>query len=247
MRVPAIAALGIAAYAAFLLATVPARFAAAHVEVPGLAIRDAQGTVWRGSARADIATGAGAVALERVRWRWRPARLAAGELAFAVEADAPGLHAALEAAWGPGGVRARAIRAEADAAALASVAPLLGAWRPEGRVRLEAPWAAWHDGAPSGEAHVEWRGAALALSNVRPLGDYRVDLHAAGRPATFEVRTLDGPLRVSGHGTVSAGGEARFTGEARAQPAAAQALAPLLDLLGPRRADGARALEWRQP
>jgi len=54
-------------------------------------------------------------------------------------------------------------------------------------------------------------------------------------------------LRLSGKGTISPPGRLAFSGEARADAQAAKELEPLLLLLGPARADGARALEWRGP
>jgi hypothetical protein len=36
-----------------------------------------------------------------------------------------------------------------------------------------------------------------------------------------------------------------FNGEARAEAASAKALEPLLNILGPAKSDGARALEWQ--
>jgi hypothetical protein len=58
------------------------------------------------------------------------------------------------------------------------------------------------------------------------------------------LATLEGPLRLTGEGTLTPQGRLAFAGEARGEGAAAQSLEPLLDLMGPRRADGARALRW---
>jgi len=59
------------------------------------------------------------------------------------------------------------------------------------------------------------------------------------------VTTIKGPLRVTGSGTASPSSGFTFKGEARGEGEAAKALEPLLDLMGPRRPDGARALELR--
>ena len=61
----------------------------------------------------------------------------------------------------------------------------------------------------------------------------------------LKVTTLEGPLRITGQGTLASPARLAFSGEARAEGDAAKALEPLLDLLGARRPDGARALEWR--
>jgi hypothetical protein len=62
---------------------------------------------------------------------------------------------------------------------------------------------------------------------------------------SLTVTTLEGPLRVTGHGTFSPPSRASFSGEARSEGDAARSLDALLDLMGPRRADGARSLELR--
>lgn len=244
MRPAALVALGIAAYLAFLLATMPASFVAARVSVPGVRIEAARGTLWNGQARARIATGTGALELDDVHWQWRASRVLAGRLAWHVQATSPALFAQAQVERGIATLELRELQARGDAAALAPLVPLLAAWRPEGGVRLASPRIAWDGRQLRGDARLEWTQAALAISAVHPLGSYRVDARAAGGPAEFQLSTLEGPLRIAGHGTFEAPGAFTFSGDARAEGPSSAALQPLLDLLGPRRADGARALEW---
>jgi general secretion pathway protein N len=102
----------------------------------------------------------------------------------------------------------------------------------------------WKDGEARGAANVEWRDAAVALTDVKPIGSYRLEARGEGGPARLSVTTLSGPLRISGKGEATAT-RGSFSGEARGEGDSAKALEPLLDLLGPRRPDGARALEVR--
>lgn len=247
MRAGPLAVLGIAAYAAFLAATVPARFVARHAEGLShgrLAMDDARGTLWNGQARAALATPTGRLALDRVEWRFLPARLLAGRIAFDVAAAAPGLEARFEAARSPGRWEARALDARASAAAIVAALPWIAAWRPEGTVVAASPGLSTDGADLRGEARIEWRGAALALSGVRPLGAYSADLRAQGAVAQVDVATLEGPLRLTGKATLALPTRLEFAGEARAEGPNAAALEPLLDLLGPRRPDGARTLRW---
>jgi hypothetical protein len=69
--------------------------------------------------------------------------------------------------------------------------------------------------------------------------------HAEAGPAQLSVPTLEGPLTVIGTGTLTPPHRLAFSGEARAEGESAKALEPLLDLLGPRRPDGARSVEVR--
>lgn len=242
MRARGIALLVVLAYAAFLVAMAPAGWALAHLALPpGIAITNVHGTVWNATASL-AARSYGPIA--EVRWRFLPARLVGGRLAFALDGAGSGLRARGEVSRGVGGIEARAVTAHADAAVLASLAPLAAAWSPRGVVTIDAPALAWDGRTARGTARAEWRDAALAISDVRPLGTYRFDLTADGGSAHIAVTTLEGPLRISGRGTFAPPGALAFSGEARAEGDSAAALEPLLNLLGPRRPDGARALDW---
>ena len=244
MRAPAMAALGIAAYLVFLVAMLPASFVAARIDPSMAEASDIRGTAWNGSARVTLRTPQGPVALDRVAWRWRPLRLAAARLAYDVDASAKGLDARARVERGLASTELRDVEARGDAAALAALAPGLGPWQPQGALTVSAPTLSWDGDELRGEGRAEWRSAALALSQVRPLGSYRAELKAAGGPARVTLTTLEGPLRLAGDGTLTSRGRLAFTGEARGEGAAAPSLEPLLDLLGPRRADGTRALRW---
>jgi general secretion pathway protein N len=248
MRLPAMAALGIAAYAVFLLASTPATFIAARASAaaPGrIELADTRGTLWSGSARARIRVTGGDVLLDRIDWRFLPARLASGRIAFDVTATGRGLEVRSQVARGFAGWELRDVAAHGDAAALTPLAPVIAAWRPEGNVAISSPAIEWNDTRARGDLRAEWNDAALSISEVRPLGSYRIDVHADGGPANVVVATLSGPLRVAAQGTLMPPSALRLSGDARGEGAAAAALEPLLNLMGPRRPDGSRALEIR--
>jgi hypothetical protein len=246
MRAPAIGALGIAAYLVFLAATVPASFVAARIAGPNLEVTGARGTLWKGSARALLRTPQGPIPLERVDWRFRPLRLAAGRLAFDVEAATKGIEARARLERGLSATELRDLEARGEATLLSLFAPLAATWQPQGAITVTAPSLAWDGAELRGEGRAEWRGAALALSQVRPLGSYRAEFKGAGGPAKVILTTIEGPLRLAGDGTLTSQGRFAFSGEARGEGMAAASLEPLLDLIGPRRADGSRALRWSQ-
>ena len=248
MRARSIAALGTAAYALFLAATMPASVLAPRAAAASrgaLALTDAQGSAWNGSAHAVVSTTGGAIAFDEMRWRFLPERLASGRIAFALSAAGAGAnaHATLERGWSDW--RLRALEAHIEATAASAALPWVAPWRPEGVVTVAAPELQWSDDETRGTMQAEWHGAAVALSPVHPLGSYRLEARGDGGPMKLSVATIDGPLRVTGHGTFSPPSRASFSGEARAEGDAARSLDPLLDLMGPRRADGARALELR--
>lgn len=248
MRAPAIAAIGVAAYAVFLVATMPASFVLARAQAaqPGkFEVREASGTAWHGTAKITLATPGGPVAIDRVEWHLRPAKLAAGRIAFDIAASAPGLEARYEGARGFAQWEVRDLEARGNATAMSTLLPWLAPWRPEGAVTITSPRLTTDGMELRGEARVEWRGAALALSDVRPLGTYRADIQAEGHAGRVAISTVEGPLRITGQGTLAPPARFSFTGEARAEGPQAAALEPLLGRMGPARADGSRALEWR--
>src|SRR5471032_2462529 len=162
MRVPAMAALGAAAYGIFLVATLPASFVAARASaaVPGrVEFTETHGTFWHGNTRARIHTAGGDVLLERIEWRLLPARLASGRIAFDVTAAGRGLDASSQVARGFTGWELRDFTARGDAAALTPLAPMIAAWQPEGRVAISSAEIEWNETRAQGDLHAEWSDA----------------------------------------------------------------------------------------
>ncbi len=248
-RVAALAALGVLAYFVFLAAGVPASFIATlalDATKGAVMLTDASGTLWSGQSKARVFPRRGApVDVDALSWTFLPSRLLAGRLAYDVKLAASGITGELEAARGLGGWQVRDLAVRGEATGLSVFAPILAALRPTGAITLAAARLDWDGDALRGEALAEWRGASVGWSEVRPLGSYRANLHAAQGPAQVSVVTLDGPLRVTGQGTLTPPAGLTFSGEARPDAAQAKALEPLMALIGPRRSDGAHAIEWR--
>lgn len=84
-----------AVFAGTLLAAPPARWTAAAVEraTDGrVRIAGATGSAWQGYGDVVVRSGPGETTFRRASWRWLPARLFAGEVAFEVHLDGvPGL------------------------------------------------------------------------------------------------------------------------------------------------------------
>ena len=246
MRTRTLAAIGIAAYAIFLVATIPASVVAARVAAGshGLVQVDTpRGTLWHGEASASVLAPGGSLVLDRFEWRFAPAALAAGHLAFDVSARGHGVDATARIGRGLSRWLVASAEAHVDAQLAALFAPLAAAAHPEGRVALATrELRVRDDGAARGRLEATWSDAAVSLSDVKPLGKYRLEAGAEDGPVAIDVTTLGGPLRVSGHGTFTPPGRVSFSGEARGEGEQARALEALLDMMGPRRADGAREI-----
>jgi general secretion pathway protein N len=242
-RAAGLAALGAAAYVAFLLAMLPARVVTSRISLPpGLALESVEGTVWSGGAH--LSAGTSPLAALDLRWRWRPLALLSGHMAYDVSANGNALEARGTVARGLSTSSVDDLTLDADAPSIAAWIPLALAWQPAGRVHARIEHLAFDGQELQGHAEAQWSDAALALAAVRPMGSYSLKLDAAGGPARVTVATVRGPLRVSGDGTLEGVARFAFTGEARAEGPDAAALTPLLDLLGPRRPDGSRALRF---
>lgn len=248
MRPGSLALLGMAAYSTFLVATMPARWVAERVLPPGprsIALQAIEGTVWSGSARAAFGSHAGTFVLDRIEWSFLPSRLLQGRVAYSVLVRGAGFDGRGELARSFGGWSLHGLTARGDAALATAFAPVLSAWRPQGNVSVSSPALAIERPQVRGDLRIEWSGAATSLSEVRPLGSYRADVVAEGAAARIDVSTLSGPLRLTGKGSLALPSQLTFSGEARAEAPQAAALQPLLDLMGPRKADGSHAIEWR--
>jgi hypothetical protein len=103
------AALFLAAFAVSLVAAAPARWAGIAVERASdgrVRVDAAAGSPWNGRGEILLRSGGGEVALGQASWRWLPARVLAGELAFEVTL-AGGTSGPMIVAWGPRGTALR--------------------------------------------------------------------------------------------------------------------------------------------
>lgn len=248
MRVLSLAAIGAAAYLVFAVAQMPASILAPRIPAAtqgALQLHEVTGTIWNGQGRATVATPAGPLAVEHLEWRLVPARLFTGRAAFTLQASSSAFKGVGEVARSFNSWEARNFKASGQAAGAASFLPLATPWRPQGALELDVSELSWNGEELRGSAALQWREVALALSDVRPLGSYRVEMRATGGPARFTLFTLQGPLQLSGHGSFSPPAAVEFVGNARGEGNRGAELKGVLDLLGPRRPDGAHGLEWR--
>lgn len=249
MRARTLAAVvGIPAYALFMALTAPASYLASHAsrEAQGrLQFDETRGTLWSGSVRAHVDAPGGAFTFDRVAWRLVPLKLMEGRLAFDIAVESREAHGNVQLLRGWSEWEARGGAARIEARMLPLFVPIVAAWRPEGAVSVATDGLRWSERELNGPIAVEWRDAGVALSEVKPLGTYRVALQGAGETAKIVLATLSGPLQASGSGEWKLAGSATFSGVARAEGASAAALDPLLNLMGARRPDGARTIEVR--
>jgi general secretion pathway protein N len=247
---------GLAAVLAVLVTQAPASFADVALErlTQGrVRLAEASGTVWSGRGRivlvdvADrgraqsagpIAAVPGVVLPGRFGWTVSPWPLLVGVLDARIEHDSMRQPVLLTG-------RAGELRATPGSLQLPPVAlDRLGSpWntiRPTGALTLSWENVTLRSGRFDGRASIELQQAGSALTPVRPLGAYRIDVVGAGARAQVKMNTLSGPLRLEGGGTWDARSGLRFTAEATAEGPERARLQPLLGLLG--RREGERTI-----
>jgi Type II secretion system (T2SS), protein N len=125
--------------------------------------------------------------------------------------------------------------------------PALAIWNPGGTLDFSTASFNYAGGDSSGKANVTWRQAALALSPVKPLGEYGLAVDAKDGALNYQLTTVSGALQLEGKGRWAANAAPTFLGSARAQPNYAAQLADLLRLLGNPDSSGAVPLRYQPP
>lgn len=219
------------------LVVLPARWLTVLVpEKWPVALVDAQGTVWNGTAALALGPSHNRRRLpDTLQWRW------SFKNGPRLELSHPWLNGPVLLALTQGGLALSSRTLTLPASALATVDARLAAVGPEGYLTLRWP-ALQLKHVPPAEGtrllEAEWRDAASALTPIRPLGHYNMTLTAKGQGNELVLTTRQGPLMLEGKGTVDPRQGLDFTGTARADPNAGDrvsaALQDVLAALGPR-------------
>lgn len=229
-----------AAFAAALTAVVraPAAWIGDWFQAHGrLRFIDSRGTIWNGSAMLGLSDGRQVTLVPgRLSWKIGLAAIVSGRVSAEISHSA--LAAPLAVSLAARSIALKAGRAELPAALLAALGVPFNTVRPGGTLGLRWTDVELHRGALAGNLQIDWSEAQSALSNIAPLGSYRLLVTGAGATAQLQLETLRGPLRLQGTGTVDAG-QVRFKGVASADPDMLPALIGLISVLGPRSGDQA--------
>ena len=245
---------GLLAVLGVLLTQAPASFAdvaLARATQGRVRLAEAVGTVWQGRGRivfADVleagaerpatATVAGVVLPGTFGWRVSPWPLLVGVLDARVEHDS--MRQAVLLTGRVGELRATPGTLSLPPVALDRLGSPWNTIRPTGALTLSWDSVTLRSGRFDGRASIELHQAASALTPVRPLGAYRIDVVGSGAQAQVKMNTLSGPLRLQGSGSWDARSGLRFTAEALAEGPERARLQSLLGLLG--RRDGERTI-----
>ena len=204
-------------------------------------LAEASGSVWQGSARlvwADTgesaqtrASLAGVALPGRVHWRLSALPLALGLIDASLRIDGMPQAVSLQGSFRELRIaNGQLLLPQMELGALGSPWNTV---RPAGAVSIT-----WNNVTVAaqrfdGTAVIELREIASALSPVRPLGNYRIEIQGRGAEAELVMSTLDGALMLAGRGVMSARGF-RFVAEASPSSPGDNRLLGLLGLIGQR-------------
>ncbi len=203
-------------------------------------LQQLSGGLWNGRAESVLVAAADGSPqrLENLSWQTSPARLLRGEIAvhFALadrQVTGQGM-----VRLGGGETAISGLRASLPAGLAGAFAPALALWKPAGTFHIDADEVRLNPLRLAKAATLAWSGATLGLFHLPAPGDYRLVLTPADNKVGLDLRTINGALLISGSGlyTPKVGGELRAT--ARAAAGFADALAPLLNVMGPANGDG---------
>lgn len=253
----AMAVAGLVAMLVVLLARAPASFAdaaLARATEGRVRLADASGTLWRGRGRlllADVAppsiaerpagvprVAAGVVIPGAFNWRVSFWPLLVGVLDARIEHDS--MRQPVLLTGRPGELRATPGSITLPPVALDRLGSPWNTIRPTGALAVTWDNVTVRAGRFDGRGTIELSQVASALTPVRPLGAYRIEVVGAGANAQVRMNTLAGPLRLEGSGTWNARSGLRFAAEATVDEVERARLEPLLFLMG--RRDGNRTL-----
>ena len=218
-----------------------------------LTLGDAQGTLWRGSAFIGGAPGqrdpVTPLLPGRFSWRLSPAVLV-GLVDLELEnPSALSQVIKVSGSWQQWQISPTAISLPAER--LAGLGAPLNTVQLSGEMRLSwTPLQLTRQAgvvALTGSMALDLNDIASRLSPIKPLGAYHLALDWHGQQAQLTLKTIKGPMLLSGGGMLN-NGRLQFSGKAEAEAGQEEKLANLLNLLGQRRKEGDKtviALEFK--
>jgi len=116
---------------------------------------------------------------------------------------------------------------------LSVFAPQLLPYRLSGELVLTTEHFKITPNSNNGSLTVDWKQATSCLTDIPPLGNYRILLQGSGADMKVSLSTLTGKLQLAGNGQMQFGRALTFNGTAQAAPDQKESLSDLLHHIGP--------------
>ena len=245
-RWPQYLGLGLTLYLFFLLVTVPAEWLAwgiGKVSHGSVRLDQTSGSLWLGSGKLVVFYPQTTPHdLGDAEWGINPFWLITGRIQIQLESVAPQAQINGKLRVGLGSVTVKGVEIIQPAHRAATFYPAAKLINPQGQLKLTAESLSLNSDGIEGSASLIWQAAASGLSNVRPLGDYRLEFTGEGKFAKLKLTTERGALALAGQGQWKLqSGQLQFNGTATPKTRK-QELESLLNILGKDRGNGMRSL-----
>ena len=181
-----------------------------------LNVSDAKGTLWNGSGIVLFRDNTQFIVLGHYNWHWRAAALLEGQVEFDVTQGEntrpmflrifPLKRQAELAHW----------HATLPAQMLSLLAPQLRPYQLSGEIDFSTDSLVFSSQGGYGKAALDWNHAGSGLTDIYPLGDYRILIEASGQDMSVQLSTLGGVLQLGGKGKTVPGRGLEFSGTAQA-------------------------------
>ncbi len=227
------------------VATAPASWAdlaLRRASLDRVRLADAAGTVWKGAGRlvlldgtpgAEVASG---FALPGpLQWELRPLALLAGVVDATLVM--PGMAKPIRLNGSLGEWRVEAGAVDLPSAELSRLGSPWNTIQPSAQLALRWDALTIRETGFEGRIAIDLANVSSAMTPVRPLGSYRVDVLANGRDVDLKLATLSGALNLQGSGRWDRRAGLRFNAEARGDGPDRARLQSLLGLIGRREGD----------
>lgn len=204
-----------------------------------LTLAHAHGTLWNGSGALLYKNNSQFIALGDYTWQLRTTELLTGRIAFDVwqGEDTTPMH-----------VRYSPLRQLAEltrwhmtlpAQVLSMLAPQLRPYQLVGEIKMSTDSMSFSPEGILGKTSLDWMQAGSGLTDIYPLGDYRIQIEASGQGVSVQLSTLAGKLQLTGSGQMVPGQQLQFKGTAQAlQGDQHEALTDMLHHMGPETSPG---------
>jgi len=207
-------------------------------------LADASGSIWVGRGTLvfqEAADGAAPRAAQvaqglalpgEIRWHIRVLPLLLGIVEADIKVD--GMPAPVRLSGGLQELRVGAGALDLPSADLSRLGSPWNTIRPSAALSTHWEPLSIRQGVLTGRVSIELRDVTSAMTPVRPLGTYRIDVNGAGSDIGLSLTTLSGPLQLQGRGSWDRRAGVRFDAQAHAEGPERQRLQSLLGLIGRR-------------
>lgn len=196
-----------------------------------LSMAQTKGTLWRGSVVLLLAHDNKFLPLGHYAWRISPAPNLS-QIAVSVDTGADQPSQLRISPW-RNEMEVSQAQVSLPAQLLSVFAPQLLPYRLSGELALTTEHFQITPDANTGSVMLDWKQATSGLTDIAPLGDYRILLRGAGADMKVSLTTVAGKLQLVGNGQIQIGRVLTFNGTAQAAPDQKEILSDLLHHIGP--------------